>query len=204
MAGQPGVHPESAGHVEATTTGLDHRKLLMWAFLASDCLFFGTLISTYLVYQGRNTIEPFPKDIFDIPLTTISTFVLLTSSLAMVLALAAVQRGDQKGLRLWLFVTALMGMAFLSFQGYEFLAFADEGLTPKSSVFGSTFFTLTGFHGAHVSVGVAWLLALLAVAFRGGLGPRNSLNVELAALYWHFVDVVWIVIFGVIYLIGTS
>jgi heme/copper-type cytochrome/quinol oxidase subunit 3 len=205
MASHERLHPVAAnGHQEMTTTGLDHRKVLMWAFLASDCLFFGSLISTYLVYQGRSTVGPTPEEIFSIPITSISTFVLLTSSLAMVLALAAIQRNDIKGLRLWLFMVVLMGATFLSFQGYEFLTFRHEGLTPTTSVFGSTFFTLTGFHGAHVSVGVAWLLGLLLYSFKGGLKRENSLQVELAGLYWHFVDIVWIIIFTVVYLVGTS
>jgi heme/copper-type cytochrome/quinol oxidase subunit 3 len=175
----------------------------MWSFLASECLFFGTLISVYLIYHGKSLAGPGPRDILDIPVTSVSTFVLLTSSMTMVLALAATQRGDRRGQRLWLFATALLGTTFLAFQGYEFITFVHEGLTITTNLFGATFFTLTGFHGAHVTVGVIWLLSLLGVALRGGLPPEKSLNVELAGLYWHFVDIVWIVIFTVVYLIGS-
>ncbi len=199
-------HAITPGHpVEGadTTTGLSHRKVLMWTFLGSDCLFFGPLITTYLLYRGKSLVGPYPHEIIDVPLTSISTFVLLTSSLAMVLALAALQRDDKKGTRLWLLVTALLGTAFLGFQGYEFNAFVHEGLTPRTNVFGSTFFTLTGFHGAHVTVGVIWLLSLFVVSLRGGLSSKKSLNLELAGLYWHFVDIVWIIIFTLIYLVRT-
>lgn len=186
-----------------TSTGLDHRKLLIWTFLASECFFFGSLIATFLVYRNKSVVGPYPEEILDIPVTSVSTFVLLTSSLAMVLALAAIRRGDQRGTKVWLFTTALLGLTFLGFQGFEFNSFAHEGLTPRANVFGSIFFTLTGFHGAHVTVGVIWLLSLWTMALRGELPQRESLKVELAGLYWHFVDIVWIVIFTVVYLLGA-
>ena len=191
------------GHsVEAeTSTGLDHRKLLMWLFLGSDCLFFGSLISTYMIYRGRSLSGPLPHQIFDIPYTSVSAFVLLMSSLTMVLALAAIQRGDLRGLRVWLVATALLGTVFLGGQFYEFSSFVHEGLTLSTNLFGTTFFVLTGFHGAHVTVGVLILLSLVVVSLRGGLPQEESLTVELAGLYWHFVDIVWIVIFTLVYLI---
>jgi heme/copper-type cytochrome/quinol oxidase subunit 3 len=184
-----------------TATGLDNRKLAFWMFIGSECLLFGSLISTYLVYKGRSVFGPTPQEILNIPLTSVSTFDLLMSSLAMVLALAAVQRGDRRWARVWLAATALLGSIFLGFQAYEFTTFVHEGLTLQVNLFGSTFFTLTGFHGAHVFVGVVWLLTLLARSFQGKLGPERALNVEIAGLYWHFVDVVWIVIFTVVYLL---
>ena len=180
----------------ATTTGLDNRKMLMWAFLGSDCLFFGSLIATYMIYRGRSMDCPLPHQIYDIPYTSISAFVLLMSSLTMVLALAAIQRGDHKNTRVWLVSTAALGMVFLGGQFYEFTAFVHEGLTLSTNLFGSTFFVLTGFHGAHVSVGVLILLSLAVISLRGGLPAKDSLTVELAGLYWHFVDIVWIVIFA--------
>jgi heme/copper-type cytochrome/quinol oxidase subunit 3 len=225
---------------EATSTGLNHRKMLMWAFLGSDCMFFGALIATYLVYQGKSLTGPLPQDVFDILVTSVSTFVLLMSSMSMVLAYSALTRGKIKGFRIWVLATALLGMTFLGFQTFEFRDFAhhevvvncvnldmseltelekgvaagcsagiDEvvesrGLTPRTNLFGSTFFTLTGFHGAHVTIGVIWLLSLFFFSYRrGGITARKSLDVDLAALYWHFVDVVWIVIFTVIYLFGV-
>jgi heme/copper-type cytochrome/quinol oxidase subunit 3 len=185
-----------------TSTGLDNRKLAFWMFIGSECLLFGSLISTYLVYQGRSVVGPTPEEILDIPLTSISTFVLLMSSLAMVLALAAVTRGDRRWSRVWLLATAALGMAFLGFQAYEFTTFVHEGLTLKTNLFGSTFFVLTGTHGAHVAVGVLWLLTLFVRSLQGKLGPDKAINVEITGLYWHFVDVVWIVIFTVVYLLS--
>jgi heme/copper-type cytochrome/quinol oxidase subunit 3 len=190
-----------ATHAHATSTGLDSRKLAFWTFIGSECLLFGSLISTYLVYKGRSVRGPTPQEILNIPVTSVSTFDLLMSSLAMVLALAAVARGDRVWARVWLATTALLGMIFLGFQAYEFTSFVHEGLTITTNLFGSTFFTLTGFHGGHVAVGVVWLLTLLVRSFQGKLGPDKALNVEIAGLYWHFVDVVWIVIFTVVYLI---
>ena len=187
---------------EYTTTGLNHRKMLMWVFLGSDCLFFGALIATYMVYRGQSLVGPYPNDIIDVPITTISTFVLLMSSFSMVQALAATTANDQRGIKIWLLATALLGEVFIGFQVYEFNLFKDEGLTLGGNLFGATFFTLTGFHGAHVTLGVIWLLGLYILSWKGRIGPATALDVELAGLYWHFVDIVWIVIFTLLYLIG--
>ena len=183
-----------------TSTGLDHRKIFMWVFLASECLFFGSLVSTYLVYRGESLVGPYPHEVFNIPYTSISAFVLLMSSLTMVLALAALQRGDHRGLRIWLMATALLGTVFLGGQTFEFTVFVREGVTLSRNLFGTTFFVLTGFHGAHVTGGVIMLLSFWLMSMRGKLSQSQSLNIELVGLYWHFVDVVWIVIFTVIYL----
>ncbi len=184
-----------------TSTGLDSRKLLMWAFLASDCMFFGTLIATYLVYKNRSLDGPLPREVFDVPYTSVSAFVLLLSSLTMVLALAAIQRGDERRMRIWLTATALLGCVFLGGQFYEFTTFVHDGLTLSRNLFGSTFFTLTGFHGTHVAIGVFWLGSLVFHSLRGRLHQEHSLLVEIAGLYWHFVDIVWILIFTLVYLI---
>ena len=185
-----------------TTTGLNHRKMLMWVFLGSDCLFFGALIATYMVYRNQSINGPYPIDIISVPITTISTFVLLLSSFAMVQALAATNRDDQRGIQIWLLATALLGAVFIGFQVYEFNAFKNEGLTLGANLFGATFFTLTGFHGAHVTLGIIWLLSMFFVARKGRVGPRTNLDVEILGLYWHFVDIVWIVIFTLVYLIA--
>ena len=211
----------TAGHY--TATGLDSRKIAIWAFIGSECMLFVSLISTYLIYKGRSLVGPYPHEawtspsgqhfnpILNIPVTSFSTFVLLMSSLAMVLALAAVQNKELPkrtfgervlgSSKLWLWMTALLGTTFLACQAYEFTSFVHEGLTIRTNPFGSSFFTLTGFHGAHVTAGVIWLLTLLAIDYRRGLGPKDELNVDIAALYWHFVDVVWIAIFTLVYLI---
>lgn len=194
----------AANHVveHPTSTGLDNRKMAMWAFLASDCMFFGALITVYLVSHGRAIVGPYPQEIFDIPFTSVSAFVLLMSSLAMVLALGALQRGNMARYRIWIGTVALLGCIFLGGQIYEFTEFHHYGLTLESSLFGSSFYVLTGFHGTHVFIGVIWLLSLLFASFKQGLvTPAKSLNVEMAGLYWHFVDIVWIIIFTVVYLV---
>lgn len=184
-----------------TSTGLPTLKVGFWTFLGSETLFFGSLISTYLVYKGSSVAGPYPHEILNIPLTSVSTFVLLMSSLAMVLALAAVQHGSRKGALIWLMGTAVLGSIFLGLQAYEFTEFYHEGLTLTTNIFGSTFFVLTGFHGAHVTIGVIWLLTLWVQTLAGRIGPQDALKVEIAGLYWHFVDIVWIAIFTLIYLI---
>ena len=217
------AHDDTHGH-PPTSTGLDNKKIAIWAFIGSECMLFASLISTYLIYKGRSVVGPYPheaclppgcstplKAILNIPVTSASTFVLLMSSLAMVLALAAVENADQPktttgekilgSSKLWLWMTAILGTTFLGFQAFEFTSFVHEGLTIKTNLFGSSFFTLTGFHGAHVTAGVLWLLTLLAIDYRRGLGPKDAVNVDIAALYWHFVDVVWIAIFTLVYLI---
>ena len=227
--------PAHAGH-PPTTTGLDHRKVAIWAFIGSECMLFISLISTYLIYKGRSVVGPFPhewwcsttktigfcagetaahhtaasmKPILNIPVTSMSTFVLLMSSLFMVLALEAVEnKGNPKyansirgSSRFWLMATAIAGATFLGFQAYEFTSFVHEGLSIRRNLFGSTFFTLTGFHGAHVTAGVLWLLTMFAIDSKRGLTTKDALLIDICALYWHFVDVVWIAIFTLVYLI---
>jgi heme/copper-type cytochrome/quinol oxidase subunit 3 len=184
-----------------TSTGLSNNKLAMWLFLGSECLLFGGLISTYMLYKGRISRGPHPEQVYDIPFTSVSSFVLLMSSLTMVLALAAIQRGDHRRLRIWLLATAFFGMTFIAGQVYEFTEFYREGLHLGTNLFGTTFFVLTGLHGAHVTIGIVWLLSLWGRSMQGGLPQERHEAVEIAGLYWHFVDVVWIFIFAAIYLI---
>jgi cytochrome c oxidase subunit I len=197
------AEPAAVHHDDVTvgSTGLDHRKMGMWAFLGSECLFFGTLVSTYLVYKGRSLSGPGPGAILNIPLTSVSTFDLLTSSLTMVLAVSAIQRGDVRGTRRWLLATVAGGLVFLGFQVYEFREFLHEGLGLTTNLFSNTFYVMVGFHGAHVAVGVLWLASLWYLARRGRIGLDQAVLVDIAGLYWHFVDVVWIFIFTFVYLI---
>ena len=194
----------AAPHGAPTSTGLSNAKLGMWAFLASECLLFGALISTFLLYRGKHVSGLTPQKIYDIPYTSVSSFVLLMSSLTMVLALSAIQRGDHAKLRAWLVATALLGMTFISGQVYEFTRFVQDGMTIKTNVIATSFFTLTGFHGAHVTVGILMLLSLFGMSLDGRLPAERAEAVELVGLYWHFVDIVWIVIFTVVYLIPKS
>jgi len=190
--------------LEETSTGLNNRKLLMWAFLGSDVMFFGAFIATYLVYRGKSLVGPYPSEVLNIPITTVSTFVLLMSSLAMVLALHYVKEGEKNKGTLWILVVVVLGAIFMGFQFVEFREFAHLGLTPRTNIFGTTFFILTGIHGAHVTIGVIWMAFLAYSSHNGALRPDNALDLEIAGLYWHFVDIVWIVIFTVIYLISAN
>jgi cytochrome c oxidase subunit III len=201
-------------HALDTSTGLDHRKLAIWTFIGSECLFFATLISNYLVQKKRSLVGPFAHEawtdpatgqafeaIIEIPLVTFGTALLLFSSLFIVLALNGAQRGNRKMLIGWLGATLLCGLFFVGMQVYEFNHFVHKGLTLQRNLFGASFYVLTGFHGTHVTIGVIWLLTMFILALRGQLPPSRAVNLEIAALYWHFVDVVWIIIFPVVYLI---
>ncbi len=206
------AHAAPAAHLE-TSTGLDSRKVAIWTFLGSECLFFASLISTYVVYRGKSLVGPFPhtpwtdpatgqvyEPIIEIPLVTVGTALLLFSSLFIVLALYGAQRGNRKMLLGWLGATIMCGVFFVGMQVYEFTHFVHKGLTLQRNMFGASFFTLTGFHGTHVTIGVIWLITMFVLALRKQLPPENAINLEMAALYWHFVDVVWIIIFPVVYL----
>jgi heme/copper-type cytochrome/quinol oxidase subunit 3 len=194
-------HATAVPEVHQTSTGIENTKLAMWTFLGSECLLFGALISVFLLYRNHALGGARLHDVYDIPFTSVSSFVLLMSSLTMVLALAAIQRGDSHRLRTWLLATALLGMVFISGQIYEFTIFVHKGFTVHSSVAGASFFILTSFHGAHVTVGILMLLSLVGMSFRGQLPQSRSTAVEYVGLYWHFVDIVWIVIFTLVYLI---
>jgi heme/copper-type cytochrome/quinol oxidase subunit 3 len=198
------AHPTAVGapgNDDYTVTGIQSKKLGMWTFLGSECLFFGALISSYLLYRSRGPLGHRPGDVYDIPYTSVSSFVLLMSSLTMVLALSAAQRGEHRRLQIWLLSTALLGSVFVAGQVYEFTVFSHEGLNLSSSVAATSFFVLTGFHGMHVTLGILWLLTLLGMSRRGQIPIGRSGEIEVAGLYWHFVDVVWIVIFTIVYLV---
>jgi heme/copper-type cytochrome/quinol oxidase subunit 3 len=196
-----GGHDDHGAH--HTSTGLSNNKMAMWMFLGSECLLFGGLISTYMLYRGRHSENLGPDQIYDIPFTSVSSFVLLMSSLTMVLAVSAAAQDDDRNTNLWLSVTALLGATFVGGQVYEFTAFYQEGLGFTTSLFSSSFYTLTGFHGVHVTVGVIMLLATVGMVRRNRIPGQKSEVVELVGLYWHFVDVVWIIIFTLVYLIPS-
>jgi heme/copper-type cytochrome/quinol oxidase subunit 3 len=191
--------PHDARH--ATSTGISNEKMVMWAFLGSECLLFGALISTYLLYRHKSVSGPTPHSLYDIPFTSVSSFVLLMSSLSMALAVAAIQRGDHRRLRVWLSTTALLGSVFIGGQIYEFTTFIRRGMTIKTNVTSGAFFVLTGFHGVHVTLGIIMLLSLVSLSIRGKIPQAKAEVIEIAGLYWHFVDIVWIIIFTVVYLI---
>ncbi len=205
VALEPMDDVEFPDDVHATSTGISNPKLAMWTYLASDCLLFGGLISTYLLYRNRPGNIPGlsgsslrASELFNIPFTSMTSFVLLMSSLTMVLAVNSAIRKDVDRMRLWLVATAVLGGLFLGGQVYEFTEFYRYGLGFTSNVSASAFYTLTGLHGAHVAVGVLMLISAVVYAARRTL---NAEAVEVLGLYWHFVDIVWVVIFAIVYLI---
>jgi heme/copper-type cytochrome/quinol oxidase subunit 3 len=176
---------EAGAHAEEyTALGLPHRKVGFWTFIGSECMFFGALIGTYLAYHGKSVVGPYPQDVFNPMVTSLSTFTLLMSSFFMVMALHFVRAGRRSWGGYWLLMTALGGLVFLGFQAFEFTEFYRHGLTLQTNLFGTTFFVL-----------------LFVLNARGVLGPEKELDVEICGLYWHFVDIVWIVIFTVVYLL---
>ena len=221
------IEEASSAHDDAqhaTSLGLSNMKLAMWLFLGSECLLFGALISTYLLSKANFmqellagnpvVIETLPTElvnefteersvgpIFDIAFTSASSFILLMSSLTMVLAHKAVLERQYKNSRIWLAATAVLGSTFIAGQVYEFTVFYREGLTYTGNLFGSAFYTLTGFHGVHVTGGILMLVSLLIMSSRGKLNQDRAETVELVGLYWHFVDIVWVLIFTIVYLI---
>ncbi|MBI4867182.1 MAG: heme-copper oxidase subunit III [Candidatus Wallbacteria bacterium] len=197
------------GHAHATAgTGVPDGKLGIWIFLASEVMFFAGLIGSYIVLRFGTARWPVPSETLNIPLTGFNTFLLICSSVTMVKALSAAHRDDQAGIRKFLGATVGLGCVFLSIQAYEYYSLSHHahgaytnGFLPWSDIFGSTFYTMTGFHGAHVTGGVIWLGIILLGALQGRFGSRNYMPIELAGLYWHFVDLVWIILFTIVYLV---
>ncbi len=189
-------------------TGIPHDKMGMWVFLCSEVMFFTGLIGSYIVLRFATPLWPHPGDTLNIPLTAFNTFILICSSVTMVQALAAIRRGDEARLKLFLSLTLLGGAIFLSIQAVEYWKLLHEhtklhphGFNPHESLFGSVFFTTTGFHGFHVLCGVICMACVTGKAFLGKYTEAHHQGVETLGLYWHFVDLVWIVLFTIIYLI---
>lgn len=188
--------------------GLDNRKFGFWGFIASEVLFFSVLIANFLVLSKQDPPGTFHgvetgRELLNIPLTAFNTFVLLTSSFTVVLALQAIQEGKIFKFRLALLTTFLFGSFFIGVQIYEYyLLIAIEGLY-FDTLFGATFITLTGFHGAHVVGGLVWLSIIFFKAFgvMGGYSKEDNIGIEVFGLYWHFVDIVWLLLFSLVYLI---
>ena len=190
--------------------GVYSNKLGMWVFLASDVMFFTALIGSYIILRfGMTDAWAAPGAVLNVPLTAFNTFLLICSSVTMVKAFAAIEEGDQQGLKTWLIATALIGMAFVGVQVYEYIKLVGHGFVPNVAgyhaegrpLYGATFYTMTGFHGAHVSIGVICLWFTVIQAFRGKYTAERHGGVEIMGLYWHFVDLVWIILFTIVYLI---
>jgi heme/copper-type cytochrome/quinol oxidase subunit 3 len=200
--------------------GVYNLKLGMWVFLLSEVMFFTSLIGSYVILRFAHP-EHFgaPGQILNVPLTALNTFFLICSSVTMVKAFAAIQAGDQRGLKLWLLATILIGALFVGIQAVEYTLLSSEHFVPVADsyaplgrgveegpvvggpLYGATFYTMTGFHGAHVSIGVLCLIFTWVKSLRGGYTRESHAGVEILGLYWHFVDLVWIILFTIVYLI---
>jgi cytochrome c oxidase subunit III len=178
----------------------DHRKLALWIFLSSEVIFFAAIITTFVVYRDRSTSGPGPHDVLTLLVPTIMTLVLLTSSITMVMALQSVKEGNRMRAKQLLLATAFFGLVFLGLKATEYYHLFSDGVTPSTNIFGSVYFTVTGFHALHIVIGIIWILAVTGKLWRGAFSPTNYLPVEMAGLYWHFVDIVWVAIFMVVYL----
>lgn len=209
--------------------GVYNGKLGMWIFLGSEVMFFTALIGSYVILRfGQPEFWAEPGQMLNVPVTAANTFLLICSSVTMVKAFAAVQDGDQRGLRLWLLATVIIGATFVSVQVFEYLQLVHEGMVPGGyvegshfaevaaageaykggpalpeavSLYGSSFYTMTGFHGFHVTMGVLCMIFVTVKAWRGGYTQQDHGGVEVIGLYWHFVDLVWIILFTIVYLI---
>ncbi len=198
----PVMSQSTAPSYDLGNLGIETRKLGMWAFLASEVMFFTGLIGAYIVLRQAQPSWPLPSTILNIPLTAVNTFILICSSATLVKGLASAKDGDKEGMQVGLFLTFLLGALFLAIQMHEY----DEllhgrGLTPSGNIFGTCFFTLTGFHGMHVFIGVLCMLFVFIKSLRGGYSPAEYRGIEIVGLYWHFVDLVWIILFTILYLI---
>jgi len=192
-------HDHDHGHEE-------HEQLKVlgfWIFVVTDCILFGSLFATYAVMMHSFAGGPTGKELFELPGIIASTFILLTSSFTSGLAVLAMNKGKVKELISWLAVTALLGLAFVVLEVNEFAHLMHEGVTMGTSGFWSAFFTLVGTHGLHVSVGLFWMVALMIQLKRRGITPVTRRKVTNLSLYWHFLDVVWIFLFTVVYLMGV-
>ncbi|WP_416151071.1 cytochrome (ubi)quinol oxidase subunit III [Salipaludibacillus sp. HK11] len=188
---------------KATLEGRN-KYLGFWFFLGGETVLFGSLFGTYLGLRNGVLDGPGPSDLFHLNLVFIMTMILLTSSLTSVFAVINMKRGNYKGLLTWMWVTVALGVAFLGFEIYEFYDYVDKGLGFSTSAFGSAFYTLVGTHGAHVAFGVTWITILLIRYRKSGLTLTNAPKFYTAVLYWHFIDVVWVFIFTIVYLLGIG
>jgi cytochrome c oxidase subunit 3 len=196
------AHGGHGAHRHLDPVKVDNLKFAMWLFLASEVIIFTVLIATYVIFRIHN--PEVVKEVHEtagVLLVSINTFLLLTSSWTMVMGLRAIQMGDQRGLVRWISMTAVLGVVFVALQGVEYSILAAAGIAIYNSEFGMRFYAPTALHGAHVIAGVIWALYVVRNGLRGAYSPTNYVGVEVFGLYWHFVDVVWIVLFTLIYLV---
>jgi cytochrome c oxidase subunit 3 len=204
----------TTAHAEGTKDTLPHepekatlegrnKVLAFWLFLGGEAVLFGTLFATFLALRNQTNDGPSANELFHLPLIAAATFILLVSSLTSVFAIQAMHRNRPALLRTWLLITVLLGLGFLTLEIYEFTQYIrHEKFGMTTSAFSSAFYTLVGFHGAHVAFGIAWISVLIGQLVRKGLTVVTAPKVYVAAMYWHFIDVVWVFIFTVVYLLG--
>lgn len=180
-----------------------HSTLLgFWIYLMSDCLIFAILFATYGVLGASYAGGPTPKELFDLPLVALNTSMLLFSSITYGFAMLCMAKGDVRQTQVWLAVTGLFGLAFLAIELYEFAHMIHLGAGPQRSAFLSSFFTLVGTHGLHVTFGIVWLVTLMVQIHKHGLIPANQRRLTCLSMFWHFLDVIWIGVFTFVYLMG--
>jgi heme/copper-type cytochrome/quinol oxidase subunit 3 len=178
-----------------------HRgKFAVWLFLATEIMFFTGLIGTYIVLRMGSDVWPDPTRRLAVPITALNTFFLICSSATMVKAVEVAMKGDRGRILLWLGLTILIGATFVGIQAFEYTELIHEGKLPNVDIFYSTFYAMTGFHGMHVTAGVVWLICIWVATALGKINKQNAMKVELAGLYWHFVDLVWVLLFTIVYL----
>lgn len=193
-----GINPESS-HED------DHSKVTLgfWVYLMTDCVLFACLFAVYLVLHNNTNGGPGSAELFSLPYVLTETLLLLTSSFTSGLALLATHQNNPKRVVQWLMATAVLGIAFLAMEITEFVKLAHEGNSWAHSGFLSSYFTLVGTHGLHITAGLIWLIVLIVMVLKRGIVTSNTRRLSLFSLFWHFLDIVWIFIFSVVYLIGA-
>ena len=194
--GAPAFYDDGEHHPEQSTL------IGFWMYLMSDCLIFAVLFATYAVLGRSYAAGPSGADLFDLPLVAVNTGLLLLSSITYGMAMIAMQHGKKKHLLAWLAVTGLFGLGFLSIELFEFAHLIHEGAGPQRSAFLSSFFTLVGTHGLHVTFGCIWLVTLMVQVAKLGLTRENKRRLVCLSMFWHFLDVIWIGVFTFVYLMG--
>jgi cytochrome o ubiquinol oxidase subunit 3 len=186
-------------HDDGSTTTLG-----FWIYLMSDCILFASLFAAFSVLRGQLAGGPGPREIFSLPYVAVETAFLLLSSFTYGMAMISMGRQRQSALLGWLVLTMLLGLGFIGMEVHEFTDLIREGAGPDRSAFLSSFFTLVGTHGLHVTSGIVWMLVLIVHVLRRGLTPANQTRLMCLSLFWHFLDVVWIGVFTVVYLMGVA
>lgn len=175
-----------------------------WLYLMTDCVLFASLFAVYIVLRINTNGGPSSQAIFDLPYALIETIALLTSSFTCGLAILAARRNKQTQTITWLAVTYILGLTFLTMELTEFSHFVADGNSWRHSGFLSSFFTLVGTHGLHISIGLLWMIVMAARIMRQGFTPNTLRRLTLFSLFWHFLDIIWIFIFTIVYLMGGA